>query len=138
MKALQHNRPASNGQPANGLHTNLIPCAGTPLLWVAVNPLRGFSINQAGARQAYPIFKFLQRSFRNFRSLLAQRRLGVVLFQDSEMVYSSIRRMHLFKINQDSPAILITPLTRGVGPALQNPGGPHPFRRRLQSESSAV
>ncbi len=65
---------------------------------------RGFSINQAGPRDpetGFPIGgdALFLNSF-ELRTSFAQGRLGLVLFHDMGNVYSSIRRMRLFKVSQ--------------------------------------
>ncbi len=120
--------PAGNGQPASVILTNLIPLPER-LFMGGSESMRGFSINQAGPRDpntGYPIGgnALFLNSF-ELRTAFAQRRLGLVLFQDSGNVYSSIRRMRLFKVTQSSPADFdYTSYTVGLGLRYKTPVGP--------------
>jgi outer membrane protein assembly complex protein YaeT len=98
--------PAGNGQPAEVIRTDSIPLPERFFMGGSES-MRGFSINQAGPRDpdtGYPIGgnALFFNSF-ELRSAFAQRRLGVVLFEDAGNVYTTIRRMRLLKISQDSP-----------------------------------
>jgi outer membrane protein assembly factor BamA len=68
---------------------------------------RGFSINQAGPRD--PVTGFpLGGNALLFNSLelrvpFAEKRLGLVFFEDAGNVFSTIRRMRLLKFSQSSP-----------------------------------
>ena len=123
--------PAANGQPATVIHTNLIPLPER-LFMGGSESMRGFSINQAGPRDpntGYPLGgnALFLNSF-ELRASFAQRRLGIVLFQDSGNVYSSIRRMRLLKIKQDSPADFdYTSHAVGLGLRYKTPVGPIRF-----------
>ena len=93
---------------------------------------RGFSINQAGPRDpetGYPIGgnALFLNSF-ELRVPLANNRLGVVVFHDMGNVYSTIRKMRLFKISQSSPADFdYTVHAVGVGLLYNTPVGPLRF-----------
>lgn len=94
--------------------------------------MRGFSINQAGPRDpltGYPIGgNALFLNSLELRTFFAQRRLGVVLFEDAGNVYSTIRRMRLFKVTQSSPADFdYTSHAVGVGFRFKTPVGPLSF-----------
>ncbi|MCL5669822.1 MAG: outer membrane protein assembly factor, partial [Acidobacteria bacterium] len=59
---------------------------------------------------------------------LANNRLGVVVFHDMGNVYSTIRKMRLFKISQSSPADFdYTVHAVGVGLLYNTPVGPLRF-----------
>jgi outer membrane protein assembly complex protein YaeT len=120
--------PAANGQPAEVIHTDLIPLPER-FFSGGSETIRGFSINQAGPRDpvtGYPIggnAVFLN-SF-ELRSSFAQHRLGVVLFEDSGNVYTSVRLMRLFKFHQSSPGDFnYTSNAVGVGLRYKTPVGP--------------
>jgi outer membrane protein assembly complex protein YaeT len=93
---------------------------------------RGFSINQAGPRDpetGYPIGgnALFFNSF-ELRTRLLQQRLGVVLFNDTGNVFSTIRRMRLLKFNQNSPTDLDYDSNAvGVGLRYKTPVGPLSF-----------
>jgi outer membrane protein assembly factor BamA len=80
------NIPASNGQPAGVIFTNLIPLPER-LFMGGSESMRGFSINQAGPRDLNTGFPIGGNGlfFNSFelRTSFAQRRFGLVLFQDS-------------------------------------------------------
>lgn len=71
---------------------------------------RGFSINQAGPRDpttGFPVGgNALFLNSLELRVPLAERRLAFAFFEDAGNVYSTIRRMHLLKIDQNSPTNL--------------------------------
>ena len=122
---------ASNGQPATTLLTDAIPLPERFFMGGSES-MRGFSINQAGPRDlvtGYPIGgNALFRNSFELRTYFAQRRLGLVLFQDSGNVYSSIRRMYLFKIKQDSLQDFdYTSHAVGLGLRYKTPVGPIRF-----------
>ncbi len=123
--------PASNGQPAQVIHTNFIPLTER-LFMGGSESMRGFSINQAGPRDpntGYPIGgnALFFNSF-ELRTYFAQKRFGLVLFQDSGNVYSSIRFMRIFKFQQSSPADFnYTSNAVGLGLRYQTPVGPIRF-----------
>ena len=120
--------PGSNGQPASTILTNLIPLPER-LFMGGSESMRGFSINQAGPRDpntGYPIGgnALFFNSF-ELRSYFAQRRMGLVLFEDTGNVYDSIRRMRIFKFNQSSPRDFdYTPHAVGLGLRYKTPVGP--------------
>jgi outer membrane protein insertion porin family len=93
---------------------------------------RGFSINQAGPRDpvtGFPIGgdALFLNSF-ELRIPIVENRLGLVLFHDMGNVYSSIRRMKLFKVTQSSPTDFdYTVHAVGVGLRYQTPVGPLRF-----------
>lgn len=94
--------------------------------------LRAFSINQAGPRDpetGFPIGgNALFLNSLELRFSIAQDRLGVVLFHDMGNVYSSIRRMRLFKVSQNSPTDFdYTVHALGVGFLYKTPVGPLRF-----------
>ncbi len=94
--------------------------------------LRAFSINQAGPRDpetGFPIGgNALFLNSLELRFSIAQDRLGVVLFHDMGNVYSSIRRMRLFKVSQNSPTDFdYTVHAVGVGFLYKTPVGPLRF-----------
>ena len=66
------------------------------------NSHRGFGLNQAGPRDpqtGYPIGgNALFLNSVELRTFFAQRRLGLVLFEDAGNVYSTIRKMRLLKV----------------------------------------
>jgi outer membrane protein assembly complex protein YaeT len=123
--------PASNGAPAQVIETNEIPITQRFFMGGSQS-MRGFSINQAGPRDpvtGYPIggdALFLNSV--ELRTFLAQRRLGVVLFEDAGNVYSSIRDMRLLKVTQSSPEDFnYTSHAVGVGLRFKTPVGPLSF-----------
>ena len=123
--------PASNGQPATTILTDAIPLPERFFMGGSES-MRGFSINQAGPRDlvtGYPIGgNALFRNSFELRTYFAQRRLGLVLFQDSGNIYSSIRRMYLFKIKQDSLQDFdYTSHAVGLGLRYKTPVGPIRF-----------
>jgi outer membrane protein insertion porin family len=71
---------------------------------------RGFSINQAGPRDpqtGYPIGgNALFLNSVELRIRTAQEGLGLVLFNDTGNVFTTIRHMRLLKFNQNSPTDL--------------------------------
>jgi outer membrane translocation and assembly module TamA len=94
--------------------------------------MRGFSINQAGPRDpdtGYPIGgNALFLNSVELRSSFAQRRLGLVVFEDMGNVYDSIRRMRLFKFTQSSPSDFdYTCQAVGMGFRYKTPVGPIRF-----------
>ncbi len=123
--------PASNGQPSEVILTNLIPLPERFFMGGSES-MRGFSINQAGPRDpntGYPLGgnALFLNSF-ELRSSFAQRRLGVVLFEDAGNVYDSIRRMRLLKFTQSSPTDFdYTSQAAGLGLRYKTPVGPIRF-----------
>ncbi len=94
--------------------------------------LRGFSINQAGPRDpetGYPIGgNALFLNSVELRIPLADNRLGVVFFHDMGNVYSTIRKMRLFKVSQSSPLDFnYTVHDAGIGFLYRTPVGPLRF-----------
>jgi outer membrane protein insertion porin family len=90
---------------------------------------RAFSINQAGPRDletGYPIGgnALFLNSF-ELRMPFAGNRLGFALFHDAGNVYSSIRRMRLLKVTQNSPTDFdYTAHAIGLGIRYRTPVGP--------------
>jgi outer membrane protein assembly factor BamA len=97
---------------------------------------RGFSINQAGPRDpttGYPIGgnALFFNSF-ELRARMAQQRLGLVLFNDTGNVFTTIRRMRLLKFSQTRPLTNLDTLDYdsdavGVGLRYKTPVGPLSF-----------
>ena len=120
--------PASGDTPAETILTNLIPLPER-LFMGGSESMRGFSINQAGPRDpdtGYPLGgnALFFNSF-ELRSSFAQRRLGLVLFEDAGDVYDSIRRMRLLKFTQSSPTDFdYTCQAVGLGLRYKTPVGP--------------
>jgi outer membrane protein assembly factor BamA len=93
---------------------------------------RGFSLNEAGPRDPLTGFPIGGRAlFLNqveLRFGLEQNRLGLVLFEDAGNAYSSISRMRLLKVTQDSPTDFdYTEHAAGLGIRYQTPVGPLRF-----------
>jgi outer membrane protein insertion porin family len=93
---------------------------------------RGFSINQAGPRDPTTGFPVGGNSlFLNtfeLRIPLAERRLGLVFFHDAGNVYSTVRKMRLFKVTQNSPTDLnYTVHAVGAGIRYKTPVAPVRF-----------
>jgi len=123
--------PASDGQPAEVILTDSIPLPER-LFMGGSESMRGFSINQAGPRDpdtGYPIGgNALFLNSVELRSSFAQRRLGLVVFEDMGNVYDSIRRMRLFKFTQSSPSDFdYTCQAVGMGFRYKTPVGPIRF-----------
>ncbi len=96
------------------------------------NSHRGFSINQAGPRDPQTGFPIggnaLFLNSLELRFSFAQNRLGLVLFHDMGNVYSTIRKMRLFKVSQSSPTDFdYTVHALGVGLLYKTPVGPLSF-----------
>jgi outer membrane protein insertion porin family len=94
--------------------------------------LRGFSINQAGPRDPQTGFPIggnaLFLNSLELRFSFAQDRLGVVLFHDMGNVYSTIRKMRLLKVSQNSPTDFdYTVHAVGLGFLYKTPVGPLRF-----------
>jgi len=93
---------------------------------------RGFSINQAGPRDpttGFPVggnalfFNSLE-----LRVPLAERRFSFAFFHDAGNVYSTIRKMRLLKIDQNSPTDTdYTVHAAGMGVRIKTPAGPLRF-----------
>lgn len=123
--------PASNGQPAEVILTDSIPLPERFFLGGSES-MRGFSINQAGPRDpdtGYPIGgNALFLNSVELRFSFAQRRLGLVVFEDMGNVYDSIRRMRLLKFTQSSPSDFdYTCQAVGIGFRYKTPVGPIRF-----------
>ncbi len=93
---------------------------------------RGFSINQAGPRDPLTGFPVggnaLFLNSLELRIRLEDNRLGFVLFHDFGNVYSSVRRMRLLKVRQNSPTDLdYTSHAIGMGVRYMTPLGPLRF-----------
>ena len=97
---------------------------------------RGFSINQAGPRDpqtGYPIGgNALFFNSVELRARLAQQKLGLVLFNDTGNVFTTIRRMRLLKFSQTRPLTDVDTLDYdsdavGVGLRYKTPVGPLSF-----------
>ena len=123
--------PASGTQPAEVIYTDSIPLPERFFMGGSES-MRGFSINQAGPRDpdtGYPIGgnALFFNSF-ELRSSFAQRRMGLVLFEDAGNVYSTIRRMRIFKFDQSSPSDFdYTSQAVGIGLRYKTPVGPLRF-----------
>jgi outer membrane protein assembly complex protein YaeT len=120
--------PATSGQAAHIILTNSIPLPERFFMGGSES-MRGFSINQAGPRDpntGYPIGgNALFLNSLELRSSFAERRLGLVLFEDAGNVYSTIRRMRLLKVTQNSPEDFdYTSHAVGVGIRYKTPVGP--------------
>ena len=94
--------------------------------------LRGFSINQAGPRDpetGFPVGgNALFLNSLELRFSFAQDRLGLVIFHDMGNVYSTIRRMKLLKVSQNSPTDFdYTVHAVGLGFLYKTPVGPLRF-----------
>lgn len=123
--------PASNGMPAQTIQTDSIPLPERFFMGGSQS-MRGFSINQAGPRDpqtGYPIGgNALFLNSLELRTAFAQRRLGIVLFEDAGNVYTTVRKMRLFKFTQSSPEDFdYTSNAVGVGLRLKTPVGPLSF-----------
>jgi outer membrane protein assembly complex protein YaeT len=123
--------PASNGEPAQVIETNEIPITERFFMGGSQS-MRGFSINQAGPRDpvtGYPIGgNALFLNSLELRTFFAQRRLGLVLFEDAGNVYTSIREMRLLKVTQSSPGDFdYTSHAVGLGFRFKTPVGPLSF-----------
>jgi outer membrane protein assembly complex protein YaeT len=123
--------PATATQPAYVLLTDSIPLPER-LFMGGSESHRGFSVNQAGPRDpntGYPIGgNALFRNSFEFRLSSEQRRLGLTFFEDAGNVYSTVRRMRLFKFTQSSPADFdYTSNAVGTGLRYRTPAGPIRF-----------
>ena len=97
------------------------------------NSDRGFSINQAGPRDpqsGYPIGGYaLFFNSVELRLRMAQQKLGLVLFNDTGNVFTTIRRMRLLEFSQTRPLTDVDTLDYdseafGVGLRYKTPVGP--------------
>ncbi|MBI4166346.1 MAG: BamA/TamA family outer membrane protein [Acidobacteria bacterium] len=90
---------------------------------------RGFSINQAGPRDAIDGFpvggEALFFNSLELRVRLVNDRLGIVFFQDAGNVFSKVKRMKLLKFTQNSRLDLdYNSLAAGMGLRYKTPVGP--------------
>ena len=121
----------ATAQPAEIILTDSIPLPERFFMGGSES-MRGFSINQAGPRDpdtGYPIGgnALFFNSF-ELRTFFAQRRMGLVLFEDAGNVYDTIRRMRLLKFRQSSPADFdYTCQAAGIGLRYKTPVGPIRF-----------
>jgi outer membrane protein assembly complex protein YaeT len=119
------------GQPNEYIYTDSLPLPER-LFMGGTDSHRGFSINQAGPRDpqtGYPIGgnALFFNSF-ELRTRLAQQRLGIVLFDDTGNVFTTIRHMRLLKFNQNSTTDLDYDSNAvGVGLRYKTPVGPLSF-----------
>jgi outer membrane protein insertion porin family len=123
--------PATATEPAEVIGTHEIPLPERFFMGGSQS-MRGFSINQAGPRDpltGYPIGgNALFLNSLEFRTFFAQRRLGIVAFEDAGNVYSTIRRMRLLKFTQSSPQDFdYTSHAVGLGLRFKTPVGPLSF-----------
>ncbi len=123
--------PGTNGEPSEVIDTHEIPLPERFFMGGSQS-MRGFSINQAGPRDpqtGYPIGgNALFLNSVEFRTFFAQRRLGIVAFEDAGNVYSTIRRMRLLKFTQSSPEDFdYTSHAVGLGLRFKTPVGPLSF-----------
>jgi outer membrane protein assembly complex protein YaeT len=123
--------PAGGDTPAEVIHTDSIPLPERFFMGGSES-MRGFSINQAGPRDpgtGYPIGgnALFLNSF-ELRTFFAQRRLGLVAFEDAGNVYTTIRRMRLLKFHQSAPEDFdYTSHAVGMGLRYKTPVGPLRF-----------
>jgi outer membrane protein assembly complex protein YaeT len=120
--------PASGATPTEVIHTDSIPLPERFFMGGSES-MRGFSINQAGPRDpgtGYPIGgNALFLNSLELRTFFAQRRLGLVLFEDAGNVYTTIRRMRLLQTKQHSPEDFdYTSHAVGIGLRYKTPVGP--------------
>ena len=130
-RSYQVDIPAGNGQPAQTISTNTIPLLERFFMGGSES-MRGFSINQAGPRDLITGFPIGGNAlfFNSFelRTFFAQRRMGLVFFEDAGNVYSSVRFMRLFKFTQSSPQDFnYTAQAIGAGIRYKTPVGPIRF-----------
>ena len=116
-KPVQHHRPGQQ-RPARRRSSSRIrfPCRNASS-WGAANPCADFpSIRPAPATRRPAIPSAATRfssTLSNCERSFAQRRLGLVLFEDAGNVYSSIRRMRLAQVHAELRLrTLITPPMR--------------------------
>jgi outer membrane protein insertion porin family len=123
--------PATATQPQEVILTHDIPLPERFFMGGSESD-RGFSINQAGPRDPLTGFPVggnaLFLNSLELRVRMEEDRLGFVLFHDFGNVYSSVRRMKLLKVNQNSPTDLdYTSHAIGVGVRYKTPIGPLRF-----------
>jgi outer membrane protein insertion porin family len=123
--------PASGTQPTEVILTDSIPLPER-LFMGGSESMRGFSINQAGPRDpvtGYPIGgNALFLNSLELRTSFAQRRLGLVVFEDAGNVYTTVRRMRLLKFDQSLPGDFdYTSHAVGLGFRYKTPVGPIRF-----------
>jgi len=123
------------GQPPIRILTDQLPLPER-LFMGGINSHRGFSINQAGPRDpqsGYPIGgNALFFNSVELRIRMAQQKLGLVLFNDTGNVFSTIRRMRLLKFSQtrpltDADTLDYDSVAVGVGLRYKTPVGPLSF-----------
>ena len=123
------------GQPPIRTLTDQLPLPER-LFMGGINSHRGFSINQAGPRDpqsGYPVGgNALFFNSVELRLRLVQERLGVVLFNDTGNVFTTIRRMRLLKFSQTRPLSDVDTLDYdsdavGIGLRYKTPVGPLSF-----------
>jgi len=123
------------GEPKQYILTDSLPLPER-LFMGGSDSHRGFSINQAGPRDpqtGYPIGgNALFFNSVELRARLAQQKLGLVLFNDTGNVFTTIRRMRLLKFSQTRPLTDVDTLDYdsdavGVGLRYKTPVGPLSF-----------
>jgi len=117
--------------PGQYIYTDSLPLPER-LFMGGIDSHRGFSINQAGPRDpetGYPIggnalfFNSLE-----LRTRLLQQRLGVVFFNDTGNVFTTVRRMRVLRFSQTKPTDLDYDSDAvGVGLRYKTPVGPLSF-----------
>lgn len=123
--------PATATQPRQVIFTHDIPLPERFFMGGSESD-RGFSINQAGPRDPLTGFPVggnaLFLNSLELRVRLEENRLGFVLFHDFGNVYSSVRKMRLLKVRQNSPTDLdYTTHAIGFGVRYMTPLGPLRF-----------
>jgi outer membrane protein insertion porin family len=123
--------PSTDTQPEQIFFTHDIPLPERFFMGGSESD-RGFSINQAGPRDPLTGFPVggnaLFLNSLELRVRVEENRLGFVLFHDFGNVYTSVRRMKLLKVNQNSPTDLdYTSHAIGVGIRYKTPIGPLRF-----------
>lgn len=123
--------PATATQPQQVILTHEIPLPERFFMGGSESD-RGFSINQAGPRDPLTGFPVggnaLFLNSLELRVRVEENRLGFVVFHDFGNVYTSVRRMRLLKIDQNSPTDLdYTSHALGLGIRYRTPIGPLRF-----------